>query len=94
MEGKRLAREQKKLNGRQVEIRAVERAALKAEKERQILLAKQLKQQELEKRKLTSFGLTIKRSNSLSGQTGSVNTNYMSSKKLMKSILIPLVQEL
>ena len=56
---------------RQVEIRAAERAALKAEKERQILLAKQLKQQELEKRKLTSFGLTIKRSNSLSGQTGS-----------------------
>ena len=92
---KRLAREQEKIERRrQVEIRAAERAALKAEKERQILLAKQLKQQELEKRKLTSFGLTIKRSNSLSGQTGSANTNGMSSKKLMKSILIPLVQEL
>ena len=95
MQQKRIAKEQAKIERQKVaELRAAERAAQKAEKERQLLLEKQLKQEELERQKLTSFGLVIKRTDNIINGAGTVNTNGLSNKKMMKTILIPLMNKL
>ena len=95
LQERRLAKEQAKIERQKLaELKASERAAQKAEKERQLLLEKQLKQEELEKQKLTSFGLIIKRTNNANNGTGTVNTNGLTNKTMMKTILIPLMNEL
>lgn len=95
MQQKRIAKEQAKMERQKVaELRAAERAAQKAEKERQLLLEKKLKQEELERQKLTSFGLVIKRTDNIINGAGTVNTNGLSNKKMMKTILIPLMNKL